>query len=603
MPIEERKNTYIGTNYRAVTNVYTEVDFLENFNFRVNLSADLGFNQFRTYTGLARVYNPDIPGDDKRELIDNQLTSVRQEQDQNYKYQTDWLLNYKNNFGAHGLTATAGFTTYLQGIEATWANRTQGEGLEIPNNPDYWYAGIGDANTTTGAGTASEFRTLSYLFRALYNYDGRYLINASFRRDGSSAFAKNGNAWQNFYAIGGAWVVSQEAFMQNQSTINTLKLRGSWGSLGNQNVGGNRYPMWPQLVASNSAVFGDRLIPAYTPEYIPDPNLRWEVVKSWEAGFELAAFSNKLHVEAVYYKKNTEGVLVTIPGILGSLPGLGNLGDIENKGIEASASWNQSITDDWSISFGGNITTVENMVSSLSTEGYQIIEGPSRTIAGHPIGYFWGFEHDGIFQNQAEIDNSPTNGLGGGAFQPGDIRFRDSNGDGVIDVNDRTMIGNPTPDLYYGLSLGTRYRGFDVNFEFQGVYGNEIMRTWNQNQFATYNFLESRLGRWNGEGSSNWEPIVHEGRANNRQFSTYFIENGSFFRLRDITIGYNVPSEKLSRVKLKGLRLFLNAQNVFTWSQNSGFTPEIGGSAISFGVDGGTYPVPSIYTFGLNLNF
>src|SRR5690606_10903500 len=221
--IEDRKNTQIRMNYRVVANGYAEVDFLEHFSFRTNLSADYGFNQSRLYQGLVNVYNPDMEGDDKTERIGNQLTNNRQDQDKYYKYQTDWLLNYSNSFGKHNLNAMAGFTTYMQGIEATWARRTQGSGMEIPNDPSYWYVGIGDPNTTTGTGTASEYRTLSYMVSGIYNYDRKYLLNAYFRRDGSSAFAKNGNAWQNFYAIGGAWVVSDEGFMQDQDIINNLK--------------------------------------------------------------------------------------------------------------------------------------------------------------------------------------------------------------------------------------------------------------------------------------------------------------------------------------------------------------------------------------------
>lgn len=601
--IEDRKNTFIGDNYRAVTNVFGEVDFLSNFSFRVNLSADYGFNQFRSYDGLVSVYNPDVSGPDKAERIGNLLTAVSQDQNKYYKYQSDWLLNYKNTFDKHNIQAMVGYTTYVQGLENTSARRTQGDGLEIPNDPDYWYVNIGDVKTHTGSGSGSEYRTLSYLGRVLYNYDSKYILNASYRRDGSSAFAKNGKPWQDFVSFGGAWVVTNENFMQEQNIFNNLKLKGSWGILGNQNVGGNWYPMYPLLIAGNSAVFGDQLIPAYGPQYTPDPNLHWESVTSWEAGFETTILNNRLNIEAVYYSKNTDDVLVTVPGIGGSLPGLSNIGTIENKGIEAALNWRQQINEDWRFNVGGNITTVKNKVIELSAKGYDIVSGPSRTTAGEPIGYFFGYIHDGIFQTQAEIDQSPTNGLGGGNFRPGDIKYRDIDGNGVINTNDRTQIGNPTPDLYYGISLGTSYKNFDFSMEFQGLYGNEIMRTWNQNQFATYNFLQDRQGRWNGVGTSNWEPILHEGRANNRQYSTYFIEDGSFFRLRDITLAYSFKQEALSRLKLKNLRLFLNAQNVVTFSNNTGFTPEIGGSTISFGVDNGTYPVPAIYTFGLNLNF
>jgi len=603
LAIEERKDSSIPLNYRVIANGYAEIDFLSHFNFRVNLSADYGFNTSRSYSAVVAQYNPDIAEDDKTDYVGNRFTSVNQSQNKHYKYQTDWLVNYKNSFGPHNITGTLGFTTYWQGVEEVSSSRTQGEtSLPIPNDPDYWYVGVGNAARQEGNGTASEARTLSYLARVLYNYDGKYLVNASFRRDGSSAFAK-GNPWQNFYALGGAWVVTREDFMQDQNILDNLKIRGSWGSLGNQNVGGNRYPMYPLLQAGRSAVFGDELIPAYSPEYIPDPNLHWEIVKSWEAGFELATLQNRLNIEAVYYYKDTDGVMVRVPGMFGSIPGLSNIGNIENKGVEASARWNQRIDNDWSLSFGGNITTVKNMVKKLSTDGYQIANPPSRTIAGYPIGYFYGYVHDGIFQTQAEIDQyNVENGLGSGVFRPGDIRFRDTDGNGVINGNDRAMIGNPTPDFYYGLSVSTSYKNFDLSAEFQGVYGNEIMRTWNR-QSASINFLQDRMARWTGPGTSNWEPILDNGRAANREISSYFIEDGSFFRLRDVTLAYRFPQESLTRLRLKNLRLFVNAQNMFTWSNNTGFTPEIGGSAISFGVDNGTYPVPAVYTFGLNMNF
>jgi len=430
-----------------------------------------------------------------------------------------------------------------------------------------------------------------------------YASYRAFRRDGSSAFGRFGKPWQNFYALGLAWVVTKEGFMQNQTFIDNLKLKGSMAHLGNQDVGGNKYPMYANMLPGNTAVFGNQIIPAYGPAYIPDRDLHWEVVKAWEGGFELTTFNNRLNVEAIYYNKNTDGVLVTVPGILGSLPGLSNLGKIRNNGIEASVRWSQSINQDWKYSIGGNITTVNNKVISLSTKGYDIVDGPSRTTEGYPIGYFWGYVHDGIFQNQDEINNSAKNGLGGGDFKPGDIRYKDIDGDGTITANDRTMIGNPTPDFFYGLSLSASYKRFDLNLEFQGVQGNDIMRMWNQNQYATFNFQTDRMNRWHGEGTSNWEPIVHEGRANNRVNSSYFIENGSFFRVRDITLAYSFSKEALDKLRLKNLRLFVNAQNALTFSKNTGFTPEIGGSTTSFGVDKGTYPIPAIYTFGVNLNF
>lgn len=597
--IEQRKGTAINREYRAVGNVFSEIDFLKNFTFRAAFLVDYGFNTGRSYSPLVSVYNPEVSGDSKIDRL-NLVTSVNQNQNIFTKLQSDWLITYKNKFGDHSLTATAGFTSYLTEYEGLNSARSQGEGDPIPNNPDKWYVGIGSPGTQIGDGSAWDRRTLSYLARALYNYKGKYLFNASFRRDGSSAFIVN-NPWQNFGALGAAWVVSEEGFMKSQEVINNLKIKGSWGILGNQNTGDNyRYPMFPLLVSNSSAVFGDNVIPAYEPAYIPDPNLRWETVHAWETGFELNAFSNRLYVEANYYKKKTKDIMVEVPGILGSKPGLANQGSMTNNGIELATSWNQKVNDDLSFSVSGNITTLNNKVNSLVYEGYQILLNASRTTVGYPIGYFYGYVHDGIYQSNEDVRLHPS---AINEVFPGDIKYKDINEDGIIDEQDRTMIGDPTPDFTYGFSLSLNYKGFDFGAEFMGVYGNEIFRNWNRNAFAQFNFQEERLERWNGIGTSNWEPILNSSRANNRLISSYYIEDGSFFRVRNIQIGYNLNKRTLDKIKLKSLRVFLNAQNPFTFTNNTGYTPEIGGSAIEFGVDGGTYPVPSIYTLGINLNF
>jgi len=594
-----RRNTNIRHEYRGVGSIFGEVDFLEHLTFRASLLVDYGFNPERSYTPLTNFYNPDLAGDDKTDRV-GLVTSVNQAQSTMAKIQSDWLLTYKNTFGEHSLTAMAGYTTYSTRYEQLNASRTQGSGDPIPNDPDKWYVGIGASDAQTGNGTAWERRTISYLARVLYNYSGKYLLNASFRRDGSSAFIKN-NPWQNFGSVGAAWVISEEDFW-GDGFVNNLKLKGSWGVLGNQNTGDDyRYPMFPLLVASSSAVFGDNIFPAYEPQYIPDPNLQWETVSAWEAGLEIAAFSNRLSFEGVYYRKMTDNIMVEVPGILGTKPGLRNQGSIKNSGVELAASWNQDLSENLSINVAANLTTQSNNVESLVDEGYQIIRDASRTTVGYPIGYFYGYVHDGIYQNDADIANSPENTIN--QVQPGDIKYKDVNGDNVINEQDRTLIGNPTPDFTYGLSVGVVYRQFDLGIEFMGVQGNELFRDWNRNQFAQFNFQQDRLDRWHGEGTSNWEPILNTSRANNRLISSYFIEDGSFVRVRNIQIGYNFAPEFMSRLRLKNARVFVNAQNPFTFARNTGYTPEIGGSAISFGVDNGTYPVPAVYTFGVNFNF
>ncbi|HEX2533055.1 MAG TPA: TonB-dependent receptor [Chitinophagaceae bacterium] len=599
--VELRANTTRNYEYRAVGSIFGEVNFLRNFNWRSAFFADYGFNQGRGYSPLVTVYNPDIVNADPLDSL-QRITSVNQYQNIFTKIQQDHLLTYKNRFGDHNLTVLGGFTSYYNSFQGVNSARNQGATGPIPNDPRFWYTEIGDQASTTGSGNAWETATLSYLFRTLYSFQNRYLLNASFRRDGSSAFPKDGGRWQSFGAIGAGWVVSQEDFMNDVAFVDYLKIKGSWGVLGNQNVGDNKYPYFPLLTSANSAVFGNNVVQALRPTYLADPNLHWETVRSWEAGLELNTLGNKLHFEGTYYNKLTKGVLVTVPALAtGALPGLSNLGEVANNGLEFSASWTNRVGNDLTYTVSGNLTTINNKVLQLSTKGYRIVEDPSRTEEGFPIGYFYGYVANGIYQTNEEIKKSAVSSIG--EVKPGDIKYRDVNGDGFITEADRTMLGNPTPDFTYGGSVNISYKGFDFNVDVMGVYGNEIFRQWNRGNFAQFNFPLYRQDRWNGVGTSNWEPILHTGRTNNYLISSYYIEDGSFFRIRNLQIGYNFPSSLMNRLHLKSLRIYANAQNPVTFFNSSGYTPEFGGSATSFGIDAGSYPVPAIYTLGINLNF
>jgi TonB-linked SusC/RagA family outer membrane protein len=446
-----------------------------------------------------------------------------------------------------------------------------------------------------------EQATVSYLVRALYNYKGKYMLNASFRRDGSSDISPD-NRFQNFVAVGVAWELTKENFMQKQNFFDFLKLKASWGILGNQYTQ-IHYPFYPLLTSDQVAIFGNTVFPGYSPSFIADSALKWETVDSKEVGVELRILKNRLTIEGVYYNKITDDLLTSFTGLSGQKPGITNAGKIENKGIEVSVSWNDKLGKDFSYTISGNITTLNNEVKELYQEGFEIIEGPSRTTAGYPIGYFYGYIQDGIYQDDDEKANSPdASALG--TYGPGDIKFRDLNGDDKIDVNDRTMIGNPTPDFMYGFSLGASYKGLDIGIDFQGVAGNEIFRNWgNGASYAVFNYRQARLDRWHGAGTSNHEPILNDQHSINRENSTYMIEDGGYLRIRNVQIGYNFSKETLSKVRIKALRIFINGQNLKTFKNNSGFTPEFGGSAIAFGVDAGSYPVPAIYSAGINVTF
>ncbi|RYY52723.1 MAG: SusC/RagA family TonB-linked outer membrane protein [Chitinophagaceae bacterium] len=603
LPIEVQGDTRIAREYRLVGSIYGEVDFLRHFNFRAQLFADYGFNTERTYSPIIYVYNPDVVGANKLDTS-SRATAVSQGQSIYPKTQMDYLLNYKNKWGDHEVSLLGGVTTYYTSNEITNTTIQQGSARIIPNDPRFWYTDqVGDPSTRRGSGSALEDASLSYLARGLYNFRNKYLLNASFRRDGSSQFYRLGNQWSNFGAVGAGWVVSQEDFFGSVGFLDYLKVKGSWGVLGSKNIGtsAGAYPAYPVLSSSGSGVFGNNIVSALAPTYLVPADLNWERVNSWEAGFETRALNNALTFEAAYYSKETKGIITQVPGQLGNIPGLGNLGNVTNRGFEFSASYTKSITKDLVFTVSGNFTTIRNDVKRLNISGYEVFDGPARTTAGFPIGSFYGYVHDGVYQTDFEILKSPANTLF--TVRPGDIKYKDVNGDGQITVDDRTIIGNPTPDFIYGGSLGLSYKGLDLGIDVQGVYGNEIYRAWNQGTFADFNYLEDRTARWNGIGTSNWEPILNTARANNYQNSSYWIEDGSFFRIRNIQIGYRFSTETISRLKLKSLRVFLNAQNIGTFANNTGYTPELGGSATQFGVDNASYPVPAIYTAGFTLNF
>ena len=600
--VDLKANTTRAENYRGSGNVYAEWDFLKHFQFKAMFSMDYASNNSRKFTPIIQVYDASAEG--SIVTLGDGKTGVSQAKQTEMKTQSDYLLTYTNTWGDHSLTATAGFTTYYNKLENLGAARAQGVGLVIPDNPDKWYVSIGDAGTSTNESTQWERATVSMLGRILYNYKGRYLFNGSFRRDGSSAFSYTGNQWQNFYSVGAGWLISEEEFMKDITWLDMLKLKGSWGTLGNQNLD-KAYPAEPLLSNAYSAVFGtpSAVYPGYQLSYLPNATLRWEKVEAWEVGAEANFFRNRLHLEGVYYKKTTKDLLAEVPGISGTVPGIGNLGSIENKGIELAINWRDQIGD-WNYSIGGNLTTIKNKVLSLVQEGYSIISGDksqSYTMAGFPIGYFYGYKVEGVYQNQAEIDNSPKNTLA--TVTPGDLKFVDVDGNGEITPADRTMIGDPTPDVTYGINFSVGYKNWELGVDMMGQAGNEIYRTWDNYNWSQFNFMKQRLNRWHGEGTSNSQPLLNMKHTIHNLNSEYYIEDGSFFRIRNVQLAYNFDKTLLSRIGVQALKLYANIQNLKTWKHNTGYTPELGGTAIAFGVDNGSYPMPVVYTFGFNLTF
>ena len=627
LQLENEWNTVRDVEYRTVGSIFAEISFLKNFTFRSTGYADISNQNKRIYEPRYYQYNP-------RTLIPEltQVTTSVEEQDNTLRrFQQDHILTFKKDFGDHGLTLTGGFTTVYNSTFKRTGKVSQPDAalptsLPIPNDPRFWYLsnGFEDPNSQLANSFQTEGSTVSYLARALYNFQGKYFLNASFRNDASSRLPENTRN-QQFWAVGAAWEIGKEDFMSGQNIIDALKLKGSVGVLGNQGAidqtrdpSDNLYvldnPFYPNLLTGQSAVFHTSVYPSATEAYQANPDLKWETIDAWEVGVEGVAFKNRLSFEANYFHRTTNDLLTFITARPGGLkPALINGGSIRNTGVELSAAWTQNITEDFNVGIGGNITFLKNKVLSLNSllPGGLLIRAfqnngsaEARTVAGRPIASFWGYVVEGIYQTNADIDKSPS-AADLGAYRPGDFKFKDVNGDGVITTEDRTFIGNPTPDFTYGASVNASWKGLSLAVDFNGVYGNEIFRTWGslESPFQRVNYAGDKIGAWHGPGTSNWVPLVSQGDRFNYNGSTYNIEDGSYFRIRNIQLGYGIPNDLLSKVYLKSARVFVNVQNLKTFKNNLGYSPEYTGDATAFGFDNADGALPIVTTFGLNVTF
>ena len=604
-PLIQLENEWDKTKsveYRTVTSVFAEVNFLRNFNWKTTLYADISNINTRRYSPLYNSY--DVVSN--AVFLYSPATRVNEDENTYRKFQQDHILTFKKKFGNHNLTAIGGFTTYYFGNFNRSASVNQSSsGAPIPDNERFWYISnqFGDQASQRSGSSQKERTTASGLFRALYNYQGKYFINGSFRRDASSQISPS-NRSQNFWAVGAAWELTKENFMSSQDIFDFVKIKASLGVLGNQNSYGYDYPFFPALAGGAAAVFGNNIYVAFQPTYIPDRNLKWETVHAKEVGVELNAFSNRLHLDVNYFSKVTKDLMTYVPGPSGTLARLSNIGSIKNNGLEFAASWDQKISKDFTLIVSGNLTTYKNKVLELATKEFAIVQGYNRTVVGEPIGSFYGYVVEGIYQSYNDKLSSPVNTEF--SYGPGDLKYKDINGDGVINTQDKTIIGNPSPDFTYGGTITLNYKGFDLGFDVNGVYGNEIYRNWGgtESPFQRVNYPEFKINRWHGEGTSNWDPILGQDHRINYESSTYGIEDGSYFRIRNIQAGYNFSQNMLSKTRaIKSLRLFANVQNLKTFKNNSGYTSEFGGSATLFGVDNAGGAIPVVTTFGINVTF
>lgn len=602
--LNRNTRTSVNKGFRLVGSLFAEIKFLKNFTWRSTVYTDLGFNSGRDYTPLpySFINLGEGPAPTNTTFDNTVRTGVSQSQSEARRFQQDHTLTFDKRLpGGHSITGLAGVTTiysYSSNINGNRRDTT----VNVPNDPNFWYLStININNPGTFGGGGGESSIAGAFGRVSYSYQGKYLLNATIRRDGSSKFAPE-NRWGTFGSVGAGWVVSEEAFFAGLKGFDYLKLRGAWGQTGNANgFADNLYR--PGISNASTAIFGDNVYTAIQAAYIPDPNLHWEVVRGIDVGMDVKALGNRLSAEITFYNRTTTDILTSVTLPNESRGYFTNLGKITNKGIELTFGWNDKIGKDFSYSISPNFSYNKNVVNSIGDKtNFQLIgnSGANLTTTGQSIGYFYGYRQTGIYQSTADLTKTPafTNSL------PGDVAYADVNGDGTITAADRTYLGTPFPPYNFGASVSVAYKNFDALVEGQGVAGNKIYTQRRISNFAVLNYESNRLNAWTAPGTTNVEPILDNSRGNNYLFSSYYLEPGDFFRLRTVQLGYTFNRNALHAAGIQKARVYISGQNVKSWSQVTGYTPEAPiGSILGGGADNGLYPVPAVYSFGLNLTF
>ena len=522
------------------------------------------------------------------------------------------LLRYENTFGNDH---------YLQAMLGTEVFRTQGYNLSNLQlfgitERDLWSVSTtpGSVDNLALSNQPQRFfdsRLLSYFARVQYKFKDRYLLSGVIRRDGSSNFGPK-NKFGFFPSVSAGWIVSEENFMSDVKFVDNLKLRGSWGIIGNDKI--PSFGFVSLLTGEGTYVFNNQLQYGIALGAISNPEIRWEKNINFNGGIDATLFDRKLNITADYFYKKTEDLLVNpqVSGILGVAgPGAAgpvvNAGTVENRGVEFSIGYSDEISDDFKFNLNYNVTKLDNEVLFVGNST-GVLEGgsfgigqdpPSRMEAGFPIGYFYGYQTDGIFQTQAEINSSPS--LANTA--PGDIKFVDVNGDGVIDSDDKTYIGDPIADVTMGFNMSFNYKNWDFNAYAFASIGNEIVRNYERNLPLT-NRPTYFLDRWTGPGTSNTFPRVTTGATNNILFSDFYVEDGSFVRLQSVQLGYTLNESLVQKINFDSIRFYVSASNLFTLTKYRGYDPTTSsGAPIGGGIDQGFYPNPKTFLLGANINF
>ncbi|WP_346855721.1 TonB-dependent receptor [uncultured Draconibacterium sp.] len=504
----------------------------------------------------------------------------------------DNTLTYNDSFGDHNLSAMVG-TSYRD----EWYDYLVGSAEDIPLNENAWYIGQTQSETSKEVNdNAERLYGLSYFGRVSYNYQNKYIAYVTLRREGTQKYQEK---WGTFPAFGLGWVVSEESFMDGVGFINYLKFRGGWGKLGNDKIarqdGANTTnPVY--LAIDDTQVNGTTTTSTFG-------YLGWETVTGTNVGLNAELFNNRLSIEADYFIRDTEDAAIPVSLKLQSGSVLRNVGTIRNSGLELAASWRGEITKDLTYTIGGNISTLKNEVRDLYGQTY--INGGSaefrqRSQVGEPLLSFYGYEVAGVYQNEAEVNADPiavANGL-----VPGDLKYKDQDGNDVIDDDDKVFLGSYIPTFNYGGFLGLNYKNFEFSMNIMGQTGNKILnRKRGEIIWTNDTNIDAELaaGLWNGEGTSNKYPSASGLRRGwNQNFSDYLLEDGNFFRIQNIQLAYNIKGTQLFGKDMPDAKIYLTAEKPLTVFKYNGFNPEVPN-----GIDRQFYPVPAVYTVGVNLKF
>ncbi|WP_370896346.1 SusC/RagA family TonB-linked outer membrane protein [Chryseobacterium gossypii] len=585
-----------------VANVFADLKFLKHFNFKTSVNGKLSYWGQQGFTPLFYL-SPSYKNDT--------FNSLFRQNEKKFEWSTENTLTYQNKFGDHSLNVLLGQGYYEYNISS-------GQNVTYTNLPvNNWEDAsfnfeIPQANRSTNAWDGKHTHKASYFARVVYDYQNKYLFTGTIRRDGSSKFGPN-HHWGNFPAMSLGWNVSNENFWPQNNVVNSLKLRGGYGVLGNDAIDDFKFANF--LVPGSNYTFGDNNIHiGYAPSTLENPDLKWERTAQFNIAADLKLFRNFDLTVDLYQKKTTDILRqVEIPGYLGlSTNPWRNIGDMNNKGIEVSLGYKKN-WGDFGFSANGNFSYLKNEITRLEDDkpyvnfaSFQSMGNVSRLQLNYPYGSFFGYQNIGIFQNQAEI-NAYTNSNGQliqPNAKPGDFKRFDANGDGKIDENDYVYLGNSLPKYTFGFTLNMNYKNFDIMVFAQGQAGNKIFQGLRRLDINYANYQTAILDRWTGEGTSNSTPRVtmDDPNQNFTRMSDYYLQDGSYLRLKLVQVGYTLPKNVSEYIGASKIRFYITGENLVTFTKYTGYDPEIAGGD-TFGIDRAYYPQARTFLFGANVQF